>query len=192
MRDTEITVHVNRGSANTLEADLESLQTHRRISVVLRGHERPAHVHCRLGGDLDRAASIDAPNYYIEPEDVTVVPVAVDSDHLDDPISGELEILTGYGSESLEIDLTIVPSPADVEIDNSLATPDRSPPEPTTIERIAEAFGHGASTAGVLVLGVLALAIAAMTAATIGGLVALVGLGIVAGGVVVALWLLVH
>ncbi|MEY7847822.1 hypothetical protein AB7C87_01280 [Natrarchaeobius sp. A-rgal3] len=192
MRDTEITVHVNRGNANTLEADFESLETHRRISVVLRGHERPAHVHCRLAGDLDRAASIGTPNYYIEPDDVTVVPIAVDSDRIDEPVAGELEIVTGYGSESLGIDLTITPSPPDVEIDDTLTKPNRPRPESTVATRLTEAIGLRAPSGAVLALGALALVIAATTAATIGGPVAVLGLGIVVGGVLVALWLLLQ
>ncbi|RQG92542.1 DUF7524 family protein [Natrarchaeobius chitinivorans] len=190
MRETEITVHVNRGNANTLETDTGSLETHRKISVVFRGHDRPAHVHLRLGGDLDRAVSIGNPNYYLEPDGVTVVSIDVEADHLEAPVDGELEVVTGYGSESLSIDVTIVPPPPEVDIDESLAQPTRSAPEPSLTERAASAIGFGTSTAGVLVLGIVALGIATLTAATVGGFVALLGFAIVVAGVVVALWLL--
>ncbi|WP_049925171.1 DUF7524 family protein [Halopiger goleimassiliensis] len=193
MSGTELTVHVNRGTANTLEADTQTLETDRRVRLVLRGHDRPAHVHCRLEGDLDRVARIEQSNYYIEPEQVTTVPIAIDNGGLEEPIEGHLEVVTGYGSESVAIELTVRPPPPEVEVDETLRQPDRQPREPgafgRTLTRLREEFGVDSSALAVVGLAVLAIGVATMTAATVGGFVAYLGLVFVVVGVLVALWL---
>lgn len=196
MSPTEVTVHVNRGSADALEPASTALETDGSFRLSLAGHESPAHVHCRLHGDLERIASLDGTNYYVEPDSVTAVPIAVDADAIEQPVDGRLEVLTGYGSESVAIDVTVVPGPPDVDIDESLAEPVRSEPEPTPLERaidqVTAVSGLGSGTLAVLALGVVALGIGAVTAASIGGPVATAGLAIVVAGVVVALFLLLQ
>lgn len=195
MPETEVTVHVNRGTADALEAGRERLETNDPFTILLQGHETPAHVHCRLDGALERIASVDGSNHYVEPNAVTAVPVAVDADGIDQPVTGRLEVVTGYGSESVSIAVTVVPGPPNVDIDESLAEPARSEPEPTVLERAVDRFTAvgrlDPSTLGVLGLGVVAIAVAVATTATIGGPVAMAGGGIVVLGVVVALFLLI-
>ena len=196
MSPTEVTVHVNRRSANALEPASTALETDGSFRLSLAGHESPAHVHCRLHGDLERIASLDGTNYYVEPDSVTAVPIAVDADAIEQPVDGRLEVLTGYGSESVTIDVTVVPGPPDVDIDESLAEPTRTEPEPTVFEqavgRITAVRGVETGTLAVLALGVVALAIATLTTASIGSPIATAGLGIVVAGVVVALVLLLQ
>lgn len=196
MSGTEVTVHVNRGAADALEAASRTLETRESFTLLLRGHEMPAHVHCRLGGDLERIASVGESNYYVEPDAVTAVPVTVNTDAIDRPVDGHLEVLTGYGSESVSIGVTAVPGPPDVDVDESLAEPARSEPEPTALERAVDRFtarsGLDPATIAVFALGIVAVGIAALTTATIGGPVATAGLGIVVVGVLVALFLLIQ
>ncbi|MFD1564105.1 hypothetical protein ACFR99_11135 [Haloarchaeobius amylolyticus] len=196
MSPTEVTVHVNRRSANALEPASTVLETDDSFCLSLQGHESPAHVHCRLDGDLERIASLGDANYYVEPNSVTTVPIAVDADAIDRPVDGRLEVLTGYGSESVAIEVTVVPGPPDVDVDESLAEPARSTPEPTPLERaidqVTAVSGLDSGTLAVLALGVVALGIGALTAASIGGPVATAGLAIVVAGVVVALFLLLQ
>ncbi|PCR90741.1 DUF7524 family protein [Natrinema ejinorense] len=196
MSGTEVTVHVNREAANTLEPAGTALETSESFTLLLEGHETPAHVHCRLDGGLGRIASLDESNYYIEPSTVTPVPVAVNTGGIDRPVDGHLEVVTGYGSESVSIDVTVLPGPPNVDVDESLAKPARSEPDPTTLERgldrVTGASGFEPATLGVLALGVVAIGIAALTTATIGGPVATAGLAIVLVGTVVALFLLVR
>ncbi|ARS91107.1 DUF7524 family protein [Natrarchaeobaculum aegyptiacum] len=201
MPGTEITVHVNRGAANTLESDLEAIETDRKLSVVLRGHERPAHVHCRLDGDLDRIATIDQTNHYIGPGDVTTVPIDVDGAAIDDPIEGRVEVVTGYGSESLGIDVTLRP-PREIDVDESLSRPSRRRSQPgsnddadgsgnggRSLEDVLLALGLDSTTLAVIGLGAFALLVAVATAATVGGMAALIGLVFVLVGVGIAIWL---
>lgn len=200
MPGTEITVHVNRGAANTLESDVEAIETDRKLSVVLRGHERPAHVHCRLDGDLDRVGRIDQTNHYIGPDDVTTVPVDVDGSAVDEPIEGRIEVVTGYGSEALGIDVTLRP-PREIDVDESLSRPPRRQSQGRSadgsdgenggrsLEDVLVAVGLDSTTLAVLALGAFALLVAVATAATIGGLAAMIGLVFVLVGVGVAVWL---
>ena len=196
MSGTEITVHVNRTAANTLETDVESVETDRRLSVVLCGHERPAHVHCRLGGELARIATIDQSNYYIAADDSVGIPIGVDGTAIDEPVSGHLEFVTGYGSESVSVDVTLLPPPPEIEVDETLTKPNREQSEPPAVDRalafVREGLGVDSTTLAVLALGAFALAVAVATAATIGSFVAVLGLAIVLGGVAVAVWLLLY
>ncbi|WP_254763638.1 DUF7524 family protein [Natrinema marinum] len=193
MSGSEVTVHVNRGSTDQLEASSATLECHESFALRLQGHESPAHVHCRLDGGLERIASIEGSNYYVEPDAVTTVPIAVEP--VERPVDGTLEVLTGYGSESVSIAVTVAPGPPDVDVDETLAEPARREPEPTalerTIDRVTDVSGLEPATLAVLGLGLVAVAVAAATAATIASPVATAGLGIVVVGVVVAVLLLV-
>ncbi|THE62805.1 hypothetical protein D8Y22_20295 [Salinadaptatus halalkaliphilus] len=194
MPGSELTVHVNRDATDTLDPDVETLETRGSLAVELHGHERPAHVHCRLEGALERIATLEQTNYYIEPGSVTAVPIRIDNGPIDDPIEGRLEVVTGYGSESVSIDVTVTPPPPSVDVDESLTEPrrDRSNQSaaPGVLEGIDGASGLDPATLAVLVLGILAVAVGTVSAATIGGVVGVVGAVIVVGGVGVALWML--
>ncbi|RKD95670.1 DUF7524 family protein [Halopiger aswanensis] len=197
---TEVTVHVNRESPDTLEAATTTVSTRGSFVLALRGHESPAHVHCRLADadpSFSRHVSIDQSNYYVEAGETIAVPVGVDAEGIDEPVTGRLEVVTGYGSESVTIDVTVKPKPAAVDVDESLSKPpsrdqstDRTAAE-KVLKRLFGAGGLDAGTLAVLALGLIALAIATATAATIGGLAATFGFVVVAGGVVIALALLI-
>jgi len=164
-----------------------SLETDDSFLLSLSGHESPAHVHCRrLAGDLERIASLEEANYFVEPDGVTTVPIAVNADVIERPVDGHLEVLTGYGSESISIAVTVVPGPPDVDVDESLAEPARSEPEPTTLERavdrVSDIAGLEPGTLAVLALGLVSVGIAALTAASIGSPVVTAGLAIVVVG----------
>ncbi|MXV64031.1 hypothetical protein GS429_18570 [Natronorubrum sp. JWXQ-INN-674] len=188
----EVTVHVNRGSADSLETAVGTLETRDSFTLVLRSHGAPAHVHCRLHGDLERIATLETSNYYVEADGETIVPVRLATEAIDAPIEGELEVLTGYGSESLSIPVVANPAPAAVDIDESLAEPAASGPEPSVVERGLAATGLEPGTLAVVALGLFAVGIGALTAATIGGPVATLGIAIVVVGLAVALFLLTH
>lgn len=186
----EVTVHVNRGSADSLESSVEAVETRGSFDLRLASHGAPAHVHCRLDGDLERVASLETANYYVEDEGETVVPVRVAAEAIDDSIDGRLEVLTGYGSESLAIPVTVDPAPAAVDVDDSLAEPRGDTTAPTGLDRLLAAAGLEPATLAILALGALAVGIGAVTAAAIGGPVATAGIAIVLVGVAVAVGLL--
>nr|WP_206335576.1 hypothetical protein [Natronolimnobius sp. AArcel1] len=168
------------------------------FALNLQGHDAPAHVHCRLNGDrrFSQIVSIDGPNYYVQANETLTVPVSVAATDIDEPLEGELEVLTGYGSESETIDVTVKPKPATVDIDESFSKPRaETTSEQSPLEQALERAGSVGLEPGTLalgVLGILALGIGVSTAATIGGPAAMIGLLVVAGGVVTALALLVR
>ena len=194
MSSLEVDVSVNRGSAPHLETAIGTVETCEPFELVLHGQGGPAHVHCRLDDDLDAVASIDGSNYYVEPDDVTPVPIAVDTARLDAPVEGQLEVVTGYGSESIAIDVTVTPGPPQVEVDDSLAEPTRAPTEPSPVDQLVERLAGrtdvAPATLGVFALGLLTLTISTAAAATIGGPIAVVALLVVVAGVGVARGLL--
>lgn len=212
MSTNEITVHVNRGESDSLEVEATGDDTAtdagpgstapspdptlefegaRSGTLILRGHGTPAHVHCRLDGALARVASVDRPNYYVEPDDVTAVPIGLAPDvDPEEPIEGRLEVLTGYGSESVTIDVVVRPGPSGIDVDETLAAPSRPDPDPSVIDRLSAVSGIDPGTIAVGALGLVAVGIASLTAMTIGGPAAMAGLVAVVVGVVVAGFLL--
>lgn len=197
MTGEEITVSVGQNGSATIDADSGSFVTQSSFGIVLESHAKPAHVHCRLDGDLAHIARLDRSNYYVEPHEETYVPVIVRP--VDEVVSGTLELSTGYGAASVVVDVTVEAGPPSVDVDEALARPPQKPDqatEPTLEARIREslvgASGLDAGTLGVLVLALLAIVLAASTAAVVGGPVAILAFLVVVVGVVVATVLLVR
>ncbi|AHF99109.1 hypothetical protein HALLA_09880 [Halostagnicola larsenii XH-48] len=190
MSGTELTFEINRDTGESLEANSTTIEAEGSFAVRLRGHNVPAHAHCRLEGDLSRLGSLEQPNYYVEPNEEIVVPISVPD--IDEPVSGTLEVSIGYGAEAVQIDVEVVPGPPEVDVDESLSEPHRPEPEPSLTEAFTDATGVDPATLGVVALAGVALAVAALTAGSIGGPIALVGFLIVAIGIVVAAGLLLY
>lgn len=186
----ELTIEINREGGESLEPNSRTIDTEGSFAIRLRGHTVPAHAHCRLEGELSRVGSLEQPNYYVEPDEEVLVPVSVPQ--VDEPVSGTLEISIGYGAEVARIAVEVVPGPPEVDVDDSLGEPHRPEPEPSLLESISNAVGANPATLGVVALACIALAVAALTAGSIGGPVALVGVLIVAVGIVVAAGLLYY
>ncbi|ELY99929.1 hypothetical protein C482_09183 [Natrialba chahannaoensis JCM 10990] len=191
---TVLPVHVDRKQEDALSPERNAIETNSSFVVELHGQGSPAHVHCRLSGDIAHVASLRTPNYYIEPDAVTPVPIDITADGLDQPVCGELELLTGYGSESVSITVTVTPPPKGVDVDESLAAPARSADDeqPTLVEEITTQLGikTDLGVLAVIGLGIFALALAVAVTSAVGGPVATIGVGIVFAGVAVALFLL--
>ncbi|WP_337652452.1 DUF7524 family protein [Halomontanus rarus] len=188
----EVTVYVGRDGMDSLEATASTLETTVRdsLGVVVDNRGTPVHVHCRLAGDLAEIAALEQSNYYVEADSEAFIPVHVDDVSLTRDVEGTLEISTGYGANAMTIDATVTTGPEPVDVDETFASPKRSETESSSIESIARRFGLDAATLAVLALGVVALAVAYATTAIVGGLAAVVGVGAVGVGVIVALWLL--
>ncbi len=185
-----LTLEINRESGESLEANSTTIETEGSFGILLRGHNVPAHAHCRLEGELSRIGSLEQPNYYVEPGEEKAVPISVPE--RDDPITGTLEVSIGYGAETVTIDIEVVPGPPEVDVDESLGEPQRPDPEPSTLEEFSSVGGFEPATLGVVALAIVALAIAALTAGSIGGPIAFIGFLTVTVGIVVAAGLLVY
>jgi hypothetical protein len=182
-------VELNRGQLHDVEAPAE-FATSEPFSVELRNHGEAVHVHVRADEALSAAADIEADgNLFVERETTQSVPVGVAP--VDEPVTGTLEIATGYGSETRAVRVTVEPrSSGDaVDVDESLSRPQRPDPEPDTPPlggRLAGAL-PGRRVVPVLLLGVVATAVAAAVANAVRSPAVLVGAGVVVGAVLVAL-----
>jgi hypothetical protein len=178
-----VTVHVNRGSPETLETAVGTFETNESFDLILEGHDTPSHVHCRLDDTLSDIATLPQSNYYVEAGAQTPVPIDVAADRIDEPVVGRLEVLTGYGSESVSIRVVVEPTPGSVDIDESLAQPAPRPVEPETpslFERVETTSGPPPATLAVLALGLVAAVITLVAAVSVGGAAGAFGLVLVA------------
>ncbi|WP_312908821.1 DUF7524 family protein [Natronosalvus caseinilyticus] len=199
------TVTVDRTGSDSLTASASSLEASHPFEIRLESEGGPAHVHCRLTGELAGAASIEAlnggngnardGNHYVDPDRPTPIMIDFDPVALEAPLEGSIVLSTGYGATETTLSVTLLPTTRPVDVDQTLGEPAREEPEPTALERAVEQLravsGLDPGTLGVLALAVLAIAIAWSTAAVIGGTVAYVSVLIVSVGVVVAVALLV-
>lgn len=101
-----LVVHVNRGDHRTLDPEEAHHETSGPLVVRLRNHGEGSHVHLALSGDLAEVATVEDPNPFVAPE--ATVEVGVDFDRSHRPISGALELSTGYGQESTVVDVELV------------------------------------------------------------------------------------
>lgn len=182
MTDT-LAVHLNRSTHHAIEPASESFETDGPFVVRVQNHGDGSHVHCSLRGDLASTATVTDGNPFLEPDEVVEIPVDVRTDLR--PARGTLELSTGYGRESVEIDV-LVREPSNVP--TSPIEPDRPSAAESDTGAPAGAAGGGevgggdsggtaaieafterieaamprrdAGTALLAVLGVLALAIA--------------------------------
>jgi hypothetical protein len=182
-------VELNRGQLHDVEAPA-AFAASEPFSIELRNHGEAVHVHVRADEALSGAARIESDgNVFVERETTHSIPVGVGP--VDEPTTGTLEISTGYGSETRTVEVTVEPESNgdDVAVDETLSSPQRPDPEPDTPslgERLAAAL-PGRRVVPVLVLGVVAVGVAAAVANAVRSPAVLVGAGVVGGAVLVAI-----
>jgi hypothetical protein len=177
-------VELNRDRRHEVRV-VGSFETDGPFEVDLTNHGDGVHVHLNLGGDLARVARLDGSNPYVDAGSTTTV--SVDVSPVDEPVTGELTVATGYGSEEVAVDVTVSPfeGPSEVAVDEDLATPSDGPSTP------AIDADDGGSLAGGPSLSMLAVAgLAVAVAVTVGWYVnttpVLVGVGVVVGATLTA------
>ncbi|AZH25496.1 DUF7524 family protein [Haloplanus aerogenes] len=182
-------VELNRGELHSVEAPAE-FATSEPFSVELRNHGEAVHVHVRADDALAAVARIDTDgNLYVERETTQSVPVGVED--VDSPVTGTLEIATGYGAEKRTVEVTVEPQSdgQSVDVDETLSRP-KQPNRDTDTTPLSERFAGalpGRRVIPVLVLGAVAIAVAAAVANAVRSPPVLVGAGVVVGAVLVAL-----
>ncbi|MFB6109025.1 MAG: hypothetical protein ABEJ82_09360 [Haloplanus sp.] len=185
-------VELNRGNIHDVEVPEEFVASGP-FSVELRNHGEPVHVHVHPDDALSTVARLESDgNLFVEAETTRSVPVGVDA--VESPVSGRLEIATGYGAETRHVDVTVEPEtdrPA-VDVDERLSRPQREESDSTPIgERLAGAL-PSRGVLPVVALGIVAIAIAGAVATTVSSPAVLVGAGVVVGAVLVALAALIQ
>ncbi|MFC7045832.1 hypothetical protein ACFQH6_10820 [Halobacteriaceae archaeon GCM10025711] len=104
MTDT-LPVHVNRDGVNTLAPETDVFEATGSFAIQLQNHGAPTHVHLHIDDDLSAVAEVETPNRYVERESTAVVMVRVTGSRR--PVRGRLEIVTGYGSETAYVTVSL-------------------------------------------------------------------------------------
>jgi hypothetical protein len=201
---SELTVSLNRERLHRIEA-ADTFEATGPFDVVLDNYGESVHVHLHLDDDLSQVAELSGGNHYVQREDS--VAVHVRARPVDDPVTGKLKVVTGYGSETAYVEVTVAPGGPQkppVRVDESLNRPKgaKQSDEETTPEVTAES---GAADGGrprtvtlgdflpartdlpVVGLGLVAVLIAAAIATVVSGSVVTFGAGVVVGAVLAAL-----
>jgi hypothetical protein len=100
------------------------------FDLDLRNHGDGVHVHVNVAGDLAEVARVGESNPYVDADAATSV--RVDVDPVDEAVTGELVLATGYGGEETRVDVTVDPfeGPSDVPVGEDLAEPQGGGEEP--------------------------------------------------------------
>ncbi|ELZ82893.1 hypothetical protein KU306_10340 [Haloferax larsenii] len=146
------------------------------------------HVHLNIDDELSRVARLSGGNHYVDGGQTLGVEVFVTPN--DEPVTGKLKIVTGYGSETAYVDVTINPAPEtrQVDVDDTLSKPTQKEAEPSVSEGLSDVFPDvDPSSIPLFLLGVFALALAVGIATVFDSFAITLGAGVVVGGVIVAL-----
>jgi hypothetical protein len=180
----ELPVHINREGVRELEVP-DTIEATDSFDVRFVNHGEALHVHLNTGDGLSRVVTVDAGNRHVPGNGERRV--RIDIDTLDGESAFgtlELELSTSYGAEQHQIDVEIK-DPAvtrtTVDVDDTLAEPPRT--GATVFDR---------PELVVLALGLLAVVLAAITAAVVDDILVVAGVGVVLTGVLLALALLLR
>jgi hypothetical protein len=182
-----LSVDLNEGGIHEV-AVADSFETARNFAVELDNHGEAVHVHLHLDDDLSTVAHLDATNHYVEGHQRKRVPIDVRT--LDEPVTGKLKVVTGYGAESSYVDVTVRPerpSKDPVEVDETLSKPPQRE-EGTDRPSLGAALARGSykAIAGVGAVIVLAVALAAVVALNVDSPAVFLGTGVVIGVAIAA------
>jgi hypothetical protein len=183
-------VHLNRESLHALEVP-DGFETTDSFDVALINHGASVHVHLHLDDDLSEAATIDASNHFIDGDSRRAVRIDVDGTR---PVTGKLKVASGYGAETRYVDVRVVePEETEdhVEVGESLTEP--QPRQPSDVESDDGSLGDvvaGNPEMIVLVLGFVAIVVAALAALVLDEVVVMLGALAVLAGVLGALYVL--
>jgi len=177
-----LSVHLSRTDLHAIESP-SSFETTDSFDVEFRNHGRSSRVHCSVDDALAGIVRVPETNRMIDSDGA--ITMRIDVAPVDEPVTGELEIVTGYGAESTTVTLTVTP-----------------PEERSSVESFDDAYGSDADSADVdvfpldrderLILGLAvgAVLLAVIAAVLVSDPVVLLGTIAVIAGVVVAGFLL--
>lgn len=175
-----LTVHLNHDGPHSIEAAAGTFETDGPFDILLENHGAALHVHLNLDDDLATAARIDTTNRFIEADRIERVPVTVDTGRM--PAEGRLKVVTGYGSETAYVTVSLAERDegrTPVDVDEGLASPPVQSPEPEPEERDLP----------VVTIGIVVAFIATIVAISVGGTAGMVGLAVVLVGIGIAVLL---
>ena len=151
-----LSVDLNRDSLHEIAVS-SSFETDGPFEVQLRNHGEAIHVHLKLDDDLSGVTRLTETNHYVEP--YSQRSVRIETRSVSTPVTGRLKIVTGYGAKSTYSTVRLSPpgtASDHVRVDESLATPHRREPEPSTASaQFAAAVPQAISLPGVGVIAAL-------------------------------------
>lgn len=155
-----LAVELNGDEVHSISAP-DQFTTTTPFSVELANRGRSTHVHLHLDDELDRVASLDAVNHYVEDESAKRVHVATAD--VERSVRGKLKVVTGYGSNTTYVDVRIDPpvdaGPDEVVVDERFSEPPEQPPSPPRSQRLVAAVDAAIERGGVpaLLVGLIAV-----------------------------------
>jgi hypothetical protein len=159
------------------------------FSVDLHNHGDGVHVHVNVDGSLAGVARVAETNHYVDADASTAVHIEVDP--IDDPVTGTLQLATGYGSRETTVEVTVSPfdGPDRVPVGEDLARPKgarASGGSEDGIDRLATADDTDGLPVRVFAVALGAVLLAGAVAVVVGGQVVTAGAGVVVVAALVA------
>ena len=182
-----LSVDLNRDGLHRIAAPSE-FETDGPFEIRLRNHGEAIHVHLNLDEELSAVGSLDETNHYVEP--YSRRSVEIDTQRIDSSVTGRLKVVTSYGAESAYTTVTVSPPGTVTErvtVDERLAKPQRSEPEPSTLGERLAAIDADDISPRVAAGSMLAVCVILVAGALVQNTAAFVGSLAVIAGVVAAL-----
>ncbi len=187
-----LSVELNGDGVHSIRAP-DRFTTSRPFAIDLENAGRSTHVHLHLDDELDRVASIDAVNHFVEDESVRRIHVSTTD--VSEPVRGKLKLVTGYGSGVEYVDVRIDPreetGEEDVVVDETLSKPPAEPPEPSFGDRVGMAVDRliGAGGFPAIAVALVAVLLAVAVAVAVDSVVVTVAVAVVLAVTLVAVLL---
>ena len=182
-----LSVDLNRDGLHRIAAPSE-FETDGPFEIRLRNHGEAIHVHLNLDEELSTVGSLGESNHYVAP--YSRRSVEIDTKRTDAPVTGRLKVVTSYGAESAYTTVTVSPPGTVTErvtVDERLAKPQRSEPEPSTLGERLAAIDTDDISPRVAAGSMLAVCVILVAGALVQNTAAFVGSLAVIAGVVAAL-----
>lgn len=186
-------VELNGDGLHTIAAPA-SFESDGPFVVVLDNAGAAVHAHVHLDDALSSVARLESGNLYVEEERSERVQVYVSVP--DEPVTGTLRIVTGYGAEEAHVRVTLDSESASqsaVEVDDEFSRPPRREPEQSPLEEFVESLPVPSRTAVPFagLVGV-SLLVAAVVVTTVQSTALVLGVGVVIGAMLVATMFLIR
>jgi len=189
-----LVVELNRDGIHDI-AVTNAFATDEAFTVDLQNHGEAVHVHLHFDDDLSRVARLDTNNHYVEGGTTRSVDVPVR--RVEEPTTGKMKIVTGYGSEAEYVSVTVEPPPPEppepASRDESPSEADSTDDPTVTVESLAARADEAlpeAATLPIVAFAAFAVLVALAIAAFVDSAAVMLGVGVVIGGVAAAFWFL--
>ncbi|MFP4591598.1 MAG: hypothetical protein ACLFMX_08185 [Halobacteriales archaeon] len=176
-------VHLGRDGPKSVELEAEAIEVTGDFTILIENHGPPQHIHVGPEDELGRFVRVDEPNHFIKTDEVRTVHVTV-ADERPKTFNGRLRFVTGYGTETTYIEVTLSQEAAaerEVAVDETLGRPrgEEPPSRPLTEQATSpESIPVIGLAAMAIFIAVGAVMIATEIQIVLGVLAVLVGVGI--------------